>query len=223
MNLPKPPTRIWIWVGLLALAPLLGKAPPPAPVYPPPRLELSFDPAAGLNRDPVGNPLSVVVRVYQLKDKVEFSKLSFDLASSGRPEPEILGQECLGKVDYTLVPGSPLKESEPLLPETRYVGVVAFFRHPDPHHWRCLARIDQPKPPTPDPPKGWLKRKLTKKKKPAPAPPNPHLAFKAQDCYLQLVQPRPEPIPGQPETFRPDCAGDPVSAPETGTILRAAR
>jgi type VI secretion system protein VasD len=220
MQLSKPTARILPWLILPALAPLPGKE-QPQPVHPPPRLEIQGEAAAGINRDPVGNPLSVVVRIYQLRDKVEFCKLSFDQATGGRPEPEILGQECLGTGEYTLVPGATLKETEALLPDTQYVGVVACFRQPDRHYWRALARIEQPKAPPPRPPKGWLKRKLTKKEKPLPPPSNPEIAFKVQDCYLRLAKPKAEPIPGQPEPFRPDCAGDSIAAPEAG--FRAAR
>ena len=41
---------------------------------------------ANMNRDSGGNSLSVAIRIYQLKDATEFSKLTFDTVASGRPE-----------------------------------------------------------------------------------------------------------------------------------------
>ena len=208
--------RHWIGIGLLASLPLPGKEKPPAPPPPPPRLVFHGQAAGALNRDPAGHPLSVVVRVYQLKDQAEFGKLSYDLAASSRPEAELLGQDYLGKCEFTLVPGGTLKATELLLPDTQYVGMVALFRQPDRHHWRCLVRVEQPRPAPPELPKGWLKRKLTRKPKPLPPFRNPELSFKVEECYLRLLQPEAEPIPGQ-ESFRPDCA------PEPGASLQAAR
>jgi predicted component of type VI protein secretion system len=84
MQLSKPTARILPWLILPALAPLPGKE-QPQPVHPPPRLEIQGEAAAGINRDPVGNPLSVVVRIYQLRDKVES-------ASSASTRPPAAGR-----------------------------------------------------------------------------------------------------------------------------------
>lgn len=216
--------------ALLLMLPLDAKD-QPSPERPPRRLEIVAEADPSLNRDPVGNPLSVVVRVYQLKDKGEFTRLTHDLAASGRPEPELLGPDCLGKCEFTLIPGSVHQGSAELLPDTRYLGVVALFRQPDPEHWRCLAKVDPPSavPAAKSGKKSWFKRVLSKNPTPEPPPRNPALCFKVQDCYLRLLSPQAEPIPGQTDPFRPDCQGAGVLAPaplEPGTEtpgLRAAR
>jgi len=211
-----------VMVVMLGCPAWCGKPAPPPEPPPPPRLEIRAEAAPTINRDAAGHPLSVVVRVYQLKDKGEFSKLTFDLAASGRPGPELLGQEYLAATEFTLVPGAMHKGLEPLQPETRFLGVAAAFRHPDAHLWRCLAWLDLPAPAPPPqavaPPRkpSFFKRAFTKKKQPDPPPPNPLLSFTVQDCYLQLQRPAAEPLPGQPANPRPDCGCEGVWGPGAG-------
>lgn len=217
-----------LMTALLLMVPLNAKDQPQP--EPPRRLDIVAEADSTINRDPVGNPLSLVVRVYQLKDKGEFPRLTHDLATSGRPDPELLGPECLGKSEFTLIPGSVHQGSEELLPGTRYLGVVALFRQPDPEHWRCLAKVDPPKAPTnaaKPGKKSWFKRVLSRNPAPEPPPRNPELRFKVQDCYVRLLSPQAEPIPGQADPFRPDCLGAGVQAPvepsPEASALRAAR
>ncbi len=132
-----------------------------------------------LNRDVNGKSLSVVVRIYQLKDAREFSKLTFDTLADGRPDSELLGAALLDKTDAVVVPGGSYTSSEKLLEETRYVGVVALFRRPDQHYWRQLVDAEAVR--------------------------SQGLAFKVQDCYIVLSGAKPVPLPGQPPNARPEC------------------
>lgn len=133
-----------------------------------------------INRDASGNPLSVVVHVYQLKEAGEFSKLTFDTLAGGRPVSELLGKDLLEKSEVLLVPGATYTSEEKLKDETRHLGVVAFFRQPDQHYWRFLVDAE-------------TVRKTG-------------LRFKVQDCFLALNGTRPNLIPGQPEGVAPVCA-----------------
>ena len=201
MTCPPNLVRICLPLALVAGQPLAAKDPPPC-------VAIRASAAAGLNPDPAGAPLSVQVHVYQLKDPGEFARLGFEAAAGGRPGSELLGADYLARRELTLDPGAVLDAIEPLLAETRWIGVVALFRQPDPHHWRGLVRLAPPAP-APEPlRRGWLKRKLTRKPPPPPPPPTPELAFTVQDCWLRVLRPAPEPIPGQPEPFRPQCGGD---------------
>ena len=141
--------------------------------------EIRGEAAPVVNRDAAGAPLSVVVRLYQLKDAQEFSKLTFDTLASGRPESELLGAELLEKNEVVLVPGNKHTSSDKLREDTRYVGVVAFFRKPDQHYWRYLIDADKVR--------------------------SDGLTFKAQDCYLSMLNVKPAPIPGQPQGAKPEC------------------
>lgn len=140
-----------------------------------------------LNRDTGGKSLSVVVRVYQLRDVKEFQKLTFDTLASGRPESELLGNELLSVSDLILVPGTEISATEPLADNAKHVGIVAFFRKPDSHYWRYLFDAE------------------TVRKE--------GLSFRAQDCYLVPVGIKPLPIPGQPENARPECSATAVIPP----------
>lgn len=141
-----------------------------------------------LNRDINGKSLSVVVRIYQLKDSREFSKLTFDTLADGRPESDFLGSALLDKIDAVVVPGGNYVSTEKLLEETKFVGVVAFFRHPDQYYWRQLVDAEAIR--------------------------SQGLTFKVQDCYVTLIGVKPVPLPGQPLNARPECAtATNVSAP----------
>lgn len=142
---------------------------------------------ANLNRDTGGKSLSVVVRVYQLRDAKEFQKLTFDTLASGRPESELLGNELLSMSDLILVPGTETSAAEPLVDNAKHVGIVAFFRKPDSHYWRYLFDAE------------------TVRKE--------GLSFRAQDCYLVPVGIKPVAIPGQPENARPECGATAVIPP----------
>ncbi|WP_334190942.1 type VI secretion system lipoprotein TssJ [Noviherbaspirillum sp.] len=137
-----------------------------------------------INRDASGRPLSVVVRIYQLKNAGEFSKLTFDTLASGRPESEFLGADMLERNEIVLVPGAKYTNSDKIRPDARYVGVVAFFRQPDPHFWRFLVDTEQVRS------KG--------------------LNFRVQDCYLILESPKPIPIPGQVLDARFQCGAQDI-------------
>jgi type VI secretion system protein VasD len=132
-----------------------------------------------LNRDINGKSLSVVVRVYQLSDAQEFSKLTFDTLASGRPESDFLGNALLDKTDAVIIPGGRYEDSQKLLDETKFVGIVAFFRKPDPYYWRQLADAETIR--------------------------SHGLSFRVQDCYVALNDGDAIQLPGQPSSYRPDC------------------
>jgi type VI secretion system protein VasD len=132
-----------------------------------------------LNLDVGGKSLSVVVRIYQLRDAKEFSKLTFDSLADGRPENELLGPALLDKADVVIVPGGTYTSTEKLHEETRFVGIVAFFRRPDQFYWRQLVEADVVR--------------------------SQGLTFRVQDCYVMVNGIKPFPIPGQPANARPEC------------------
>ena len=132
-----------------------------------------------LNRDVSGKSLSVVVRLYQLKQSTEFSKLAFESLATGRPESELLGAELIDKTEVVVLPGTQHISTEKLSENANYLGVVAFFRQPEPHFWRYLIPASQVRS------KG--------------------VTFRLQDCYITLIDGKPEPIPGQPLGAKPEC------------------
>ena len=169
----------------------------------PGRFDLRALAEPAINRDPSGHPLSVVVRVYQLKGRTRFSRLTFDLAASGRPDPELLEGDFLDRSELVLVPDAIHNSTHDLHPDTRYLGLVALFRQPDPHYWRYLVSLDRMTPPQARRPRDWPLRPW--RRRPAPRGPNPKVSFRVLECALGRPEPGPETIPGQPERAAPVC------------------
>lgn len=179
------------------------------PAKRPEKLLVQADAAATLNPGPDGEPMSVVVHVYQLKDKNDFQKLTFDVASSGRADNELFPQDFISKKEVILIPGGRLPETLDLQATTKYVGLVGLFRKPDTFAWRklvtvdtLLARLEQ------------IKAASAKDPKLPVPPPAPLLTFKAEHCYLDLVDLKAEPLAGQPEGAKPSCGAPPVKPAE---------
>ena len=147
-----------------------------------------------INRDISGQPLSVVVRLYQLKQPKEFNALTFDLATSNRTDAELFGDSLIQRTEILMVPGTTHISAQGISPDAKFLGVVAFFRRPDTHYWRYLIDANQVRS------KG--------------------LNFQALDCYLQLKNTLVVAIPGQPLDARPACLGENIAVPSitpTGT------
>lgn len=189
-----------ISAGILAAAMVGCGKPKVGPVPPSVKIAVEGEAAPTINRDANGDPLSVVVRVYHLKDMGEFSRLTFDLATSGRSDQELLGTDLLGRSEFVVVPGTAFQQTAELAPGTKYVGLVAFFRKPDPNYWRYLVSRRQLEA-------ARAAKKHRKGKK------LPLLSFKVQDCYLTMNDCKPELIPGQPMNAKPECGGASVYAP----------
>ncbi|MFT3849467.1 MAG: type VI secretion system lipoprotein TssJ [Propionivibrio sp.] len=158
-------------------------ASPPKPT----QFTLNGEGAPTLNRDITGKSLSVVVHVYQLKDAREFSKLTFDMLTSSRSDTDLLGPSLLEKDDAVAIPGGNFTSRGKLRDETRFLGVVAFFRNPDPHHWRQLLDVE------------------TIKKRGLGPDGTLSVHFRVQDCYIKIIDIEPVALPGQPPNARAEC------------------
>jgi len=166
--------RTCIFVSMLLCA---CASPTPKPVASKP-VEIVATADTGINRDVRGKPLSV--GIYQLKDSKAFAATSFEQFASGRPDTELLGPELAEKAEVILLPGGRHASSTELKPETKYIGIVAFFRQPDPHYWRFLVDADKVR--------------------------KDGLSFRVQECHLRLIHPAPAEIRGQPANAAPACA-----------------
>lgn len=145
-----------------------------------------------INRDATGKPLSIVVRLYQLKQPNDFNQLTFDLAASGRSDADILGTSVVQKNELILVPGAQFSDKELLAPETKYIGVIAFFRRPDTNYWHYLIDAEE-----------------VRKK---------GIALIVKDCYLSLTTPSAVAIPGQSLGAKPVCREDAPPAAANGAV-----
>jgi type VI secretion system protein VasD len=160
-------------------------APPVSPsadaVRPPEEFAVKGVADERVNLDVTDRPLSVVVRVYQLRTTNEFSRLNFEALAGGRNDATLFQKDLVTVSEFVLVPGTTQELEDKLLPETKYVGVVGFFRRPEPQYWRFLVDARSVR--------------------------NEGLIFRATQCYLTSITPRAELLPGQTLGGKPDCYG----------------
>lgn len=97
-------------------------------------LRIDFKAREALNPDDQDHPLSVMIRVYQLKDIKTFE--SADYASLYKADREILGQDLLAFKELILSPGGAVSINEIMKDDTKFVGVAAFFRKDEAEGWR---------------------------------------------------------------------------------------
>ncbi|KWN68281.1 type VI secretion protein [Burkholderia ubonensis] len=83
---------------------------------------------SSLNANAAGQPLSTVVRLYQLKDAKTFAQLDYTQLQTN--DLDALKADLLATKDVVLRPGANASVSEPMHPDAQVVGVVAFFREP---------------------------------------------------------------------------------------------
>lgn len=187
MTKAHPPVRCSRWLRRAAFLSLIALLSACASQPKPSQFTLKGEGAQTLNRDINGKSLSVVVHIYQLKDAREFSKLTFDMLASGRPDSELLGASLLEKADAVIVPGGTFVSTEKLHDEAKFLGIVAYFRSPDPHHWRQLIDVE-------------VLKKLGLGPEGAPG-----ATFRVQDCYIRVMDIDPVPLPGQPRNPKAEC------------------
>ena len=97
---------------------------------------------ASLNADVQGQSLSTVVRFYQLKDGSTFTQLNYSQLQSD--DLNLLKADLLATKDVVLRPGASASLSEPMNPDARVVGVVAFFREPvQDRTWKLTVQTKQ--------------------------------------------------------------------------------
>lgn len=94
-----------------------------------------------MNLAPDGNqPLSAVVRVYQLRAAGAFEAAGAD--DLWRNDKTLLGDDLLDVRELVVTPGKEISDVSQLKAQTRYVAVAGFFRKPQGQHWRLLFKAD---------------------------------------------------------------------------------
>lgn len=101
-------------------------------------LNVDLTARASVNPDEAMRSTSVAVRVYQLKDRSLFDKASYD--DLLKNDKTVLAQDLRDSVATVVNPGASASVSQPMQPDTQYVGVVAFYRNPDSNgSWRRVV------------------------------------------------------------------------------------
>ena len=101
-------------------------------------LNVDLTARASVNPDEAMRSTSVAVRVYQLKDRKLFDKASYD--DLLKNDKTVLAQDLQASIATVVNPGASASVSQPMQPDTEYVGIVAFYRDPDSNGtWRRVV------------------------------------------------------------------------------------
>lgn len=95
-----------------------------------------------LNTGIDGRSLSVVARIYKLRDPAAFEAAPYtdfqDSASGGHPA---FSADVVDVREVVFTPGRRYEAVEPLAADVRYVAVVGLFRSPAPDRWRFVFDV----------------------------------------------------------------------------------
>lgn len=92
-------------------------------------MKLDLSARAALNPDDKGQPLSVVVRIYQLRDGKAFHAASYEQLLAD--DKAILGDALVARKDVVLAPSASISLTEAFDQRAGQVGVIALFRITD--------------------------------------------------------------------------------------------
>ena len=104
------------------------------PEKPPLKLNLEIAASGDLNPGPDGQPLSVVLRLYQLKQPGSF--MGADFYSLFDKEAAVLGGDLVAREEMTLRPGQVLHLQRTQDPAASYLGILVAYRALERSHWR---------------------------------------------------------------------------------------
>ncbi len=95
--------------------------------------------AADANTTDEGEPLSVVVRIYQLRSNSAFDNLGY--AQVGNPDAEkaLFGDALASAREITLLPGRTYQIDEQVTGDVTHIGIAALLRKPASQRWRLAV------------------------------------------------------------------------------------
>ncbi|WP_084004477.1 type VI secretion system lipoprotein TssJ [Terasakiispira papahanaumokuakeensis] len=105
-----------------------------------PQMNVAIEADEAVNPDPMGQPLSVVLRIYQLRELQGFAQASMDQLWSD--DEQVLADGMVSRREVTVLPDESVEDSAKLSPQAQYVGVAAFFRNPAGGSWRVAFDAD---------------------------------------------------------------------------------
>ena len=104
-----------------------------------PSLKFGVSSTADINRNEYGEPLAVVVRIYQLKDRRAFESASFE--ELWKQDFQILGNDLVMKEEITMDPAYQRHIELPRHDQAEYLAAMAVYRQPDGASWRDVAKM----------------------------------------------------------------------------------
>ncbi len=109
----------------------------------PAKVAMVLDASSNVNPDASGQPLSVMVRIYQLKDKGRLEAADYNAVL--RSEKETLSDDLLDRQERMVQPGTQELLEIQTNPMANYIGAVALFRNPSGDTWRKIIPINKSK------------------------------------------------------------------------------
>jgi type VI secretion system protein VasD len=103
------------------------------------RVSIEMEAASNVNPDPSGQGLSVVVRVYQLKDEGRFDAADYN--AIWKSDKETLSDDFLDVQERVVQPGTQENLEIKANPMAAYLGIVALFRNPSGDTWRKIIPL----------------------------------------------------------------------------------
>jgi type VI secretion system protein VasD len=94
-----------------------------------------------INPDITGQSSSVIVRIYQLTNKINFENATYDALFESNQNA--LGTEYIGLEEYLIDPNSKRKIELKISENARYIGIVVGYRSTDMVTWRTVKAIPE--------------------------------------------------------------------------------
>nr|WP_177168693.1 type VI secretion system lipoprotein TssJ [Thorsellia anophelis] len=92
-------------------------------------LRLDIVPRSDINQDDNQHALSMVLRVYQLKDRKTFDQSDYQTLLTN--DSQVLAQDMLARRELTIRPGANASVTQAMEESTQYVAIIGLFRTPD--------------------------------------------------------------------------------------------
>lgn len=121
-------------VVLTAMGVKKDQGPPP-----PKNVVVQVDTANNLNADAQGKGLSVVFRIYKLRDAAAFKQAPSEKLLDPESAKAILGPDLLESKEELLIPGQHYQFKEKVDSQNGYLGIAVFFRKPHPQRWKLVV------------------------------------------------------------------------------------
>ena len=120
--------------------------PPPTEISPegvrslvlPKKITLRLHAGDSLNADPSGRPLSVVSRIYKLRNATAMLQAPYAAFKDSASERQAFGEDLVEMREVVLTPGKRYDVVETMPVDAAYLAVVALMRAPDPQRWKFV-------------------------------------------------------------------------------------
>jgi type VI secretion system protein VasD len=99
-------------------------------------VSLRLDTGATLNSTADGEPLALLVRIYQLKSDAGFASLPYQQFLDRAGEQNALGEDLVSVRELTLLPGKTYALQEKMPARAKVLAVVALFHNPAAARWK---------------------------------------------------------------------------------------